>query len=380
MREIEVLEIQSRKDWKAFLRLPWHIYQEDPHWVPPLLVEQKKMLNPKVNPFFQAGKASSWITREQGRVTGRILAFIDPHHNQFHQDKVGFVGFFECIDDQDTANRLFQQAAAWLKQAGAEVVRGPVNLSMSNESGVLTSGFDHAPFVQMNHTPPYYQKLFENGGFRASHLLRAYIITVDEILNNKPLLPRLRRIADRVAQQNQFTIRPINMKRYREEVLNITRLYNEFMKGNWGFVPASEEEMFFMGESLKLVIDPEMVFFIEREGKPVGCSLSVPNINQLLPHLNGKLFPFGFLKFLYHRRRIKRMRLMLLGVEQGFRNKGLDILLYHHTIKQGMKQGYTAAELSWISDDNATLISIMDKLGASLYKTYQVYDKPLLSS
>ncbi|MCB0593435.1 MAG: N-acetyltransferase [Lewinellaceae bacterium] len=374
---MEIIKVTGKKEWKQFFRFPWRIYQGDPHWAPPLLMEQKKLLSTRRNPFFLNGKAQGWISRQKGEMTGRIIAFTDPHHNEFHGDKTGFIGFFECLNDQETADALFEQAAAWLRSQGMAVARGPVNLSTANECGLLASGFEYPPFIQMNHTPPYYLQLFKNWGFRKVHRLLAYHVVTEELMRKKELLGRLETVSKRVLSQQRITLRPLNMRRYQEEVRHIARLYNAFMNNNWGFVPVTEQEMFFMGESLKLIVDPEMVFFIEINGAVAGCSLSVPNINQILPRLNGRLFPLGFLKFLYHRSRINTLRLMLIGVSPGFRNCGLDALLYYYTITEAARKGYIAAELSWISEDNANLISIMDKLGARLYKTYWVYDKKI---
>lgn len=374
---MEITEINSRKEWNTFLQLPEHIYKDDPHWVNPLYMEQRRQLDRKKNPQFEHCVYKAWLVRHDGQPAGRIIAFIDSAYNGLHQTKTGFVGFFECIQDQQAASLLFDTAMQWLKARGMDTIIGPMNFSIGNECGVLLSGFGYPPAIQMNHNPPYYAGLFEEAGFEKEHDLYAYLMTEEMVGNRSGLLPRLQAIAEKTLKKEGVRFRTINMRQYRSELRHLNSLYNECMRKNWGFVPATEKELLFAGDALKMIVDPGLVFFAEMNNRVVGCSLAVPDFNRVLQRLHGKLFPFGIFRLLWYKRKISCFRLLLLGVSDEFRKKGLDILFYYHTIRKGLERGYKQAELSWISEDNCNLIGIVEKIGAIRYKTYRMYRKKL---
>lgn len=375
MQAFRHIEVVSKSELKKFLALPGLIYAHDPYWVAPLLMDQQRQLNRKKNPFFKHCIYKAWLVYNGPEPVGRILAYVDSEHNALQQEQTGFIGFFESIDNQEVADYLFRVAIDWLLLQGMNKVYGPMNFSIGNECGVQLSGFNHPPVTQMNHTPSYYSALFEKAGFTKAHDLYAYLVTEEILSQQTDIMQRLKQISDKTLNKEGVLFRTLNMKKYETEVENIQSLFNDFMQGAWGFVPASREEMFYIGETLKYIVDPEVVFFAEIKGKVVGGSLSVPDINQALSHMKGKLFPFGIFKFLYYKKRINRIRVLLLGVRAEYRSKGLDILFYYFTIIQALKQGYTEAELSWISEENFNLISIVEKIGAKRYKTYRMYEK-----
>jgi hypothetical protein len=377
MTNLIVVEVTTKADWKNFLQLPWKIYGNDLNWVPPLLMEQRRLLNRKKNPIFKHCIYQAWIVYKQNKVAGRIIAYIDSVWNHSYQEKTGFLGFFESINSQDVADGLFNMSLNWLKCEKATKVFGPINFSIANECGVLISGFATPPTIQMGHTPPYYSLLFENAGFNKAHDLYAYLMTSENVDQQQNLLPRLKLITERLKQKEGIILRTINMKDYKNELIHINTLYNSFMAYNWGFTPSTIEEMLYVGETMKMIVDPELIYFAEVNGVVVGCSLSIPDFNQVLIHINGKLFPFGIFKMFYYKRRINKIRTMLLGIDEKYRSKGLDILFYYHTIKQGLHRGYNAGELSWISEDNKVLLSIVEKMGAERYKVYRMYQKVL---
>lgn len=368
---MEIQRVDGRADWNRFFRLPWKIYQDDPAWRPPLLMDLRQQFNPRKNPFFSFGCAQAWLLLQEGRAIGRIVAFTDAHYEQSGDVRTGFLGFFECIDDAEAARALFAAAAEWLQARGKTRMRGPINFSTANECGVLMSGFEHPPLILMNHSRPYYARLFAQCGFYKAHDLLAFDMSTDKTHGS---LARFARVGERSLRQSGLNIRQVNLKKYQMEIETLTRLYNSFMADNWGFVPASDEEMAFAAKSMRLILDPRLVFFIEKDGKPLGCSLSLPDINEVLKRLNGRLFPTGIFTFLLHRRKIRRFRYILLGVASEYRNRGLDVLMMHRTMVAAREGGYQGAELSWISEDNKNLISILHKIGAECYKTYRVYE------
>jgi hypothetical protein len=343
--------------------------------VPPLLLEQRRLLNREKNPQFRHCRYQAWILRDSSGVTGRILAYIDQNYNELQDVNTGFFGFFECINDQEAARLLFQTAAGWLRREGMEKICGPLNFSIGNECGILIDGFEHQPVVQMSHNPPYYASLFEASDFVKEHDLYAYRMTTDMVRSQASLLTRLGAVAEKALQRKGVKFRVINMKAYRQELRHIHDLYNDFMRDNWGFSPTSFEEMLFSGESLRMIADPEIIFFAEVDNVIVGCSVAVPDINQVLKRMRGRLFPFGIFKLLWYRKKISRLRLILLGVRTTYRNKGLDVLFYYYTITRVLERGYTWSELSWISEKNRNLVRIVEKIGADRYKTYRVYQK-----
>jgi len=372
---MEIFEVNSRKEWGQFLQVPFSIYKNDPNWVPPLFMEQRRLLNRKKNPFFKHCIYKAWLIRNNGLPAGRILGYIDSAYNDLHKEKTGFFGFFESINDQQVAGTLFTVLFNWLKQEGMNNVYGPMNFSIGNECGVLISGFDSSPAIQMNHNPLYYPSLFDKANFEKEHDLYAYLMTEKMVVDKENLLPRLRRITEKTLQKEGLKFRKINMKNYKSELGNINTLYNDCMQNNWGFVPSTEKEIFYAGESLKMIADPEMIFFAEVDNRVVGCSLSIPDFNEVLKHMNGRLFPFGIFKMLWYKKKVRSFRMLLLGVNEEYRKKGLDILFYYYTITRGLELGYNKSELSWISEDNRNLIGIVEKLGASRYKTYRMYRK-----
>jgi len=372
-----IREVQSHSDWNAFLSLPWKIFENDPYWVPPLLMEQKSILNKKKNPYFKHCTYKAWTIYKDGDSIGRILAYIDSSHNSLYKEQTGFLGFFECINDQATVEILFNTAIQWLNEEGMSKVYGPMNFSIANECGVLLNGFDSPPVLQMNHTPSYYSRLFENAGFVKAHDLFAYQVTEDIIKRQEKFVKRLQQLSEAILKKEGIIIRKINLDNYEEELENVNTLFNSFMKDTWGFVPSSIEEMKYSSRSLKSIADQEMIYMAEVNNKVVGCSLSIPDFNEVLKHMNGRLLPTGIFKVLWYRNKIKGLRLILLGITHEYRNLGLDIVFYYYTIINGLNRGYNKAELSWISEDNSRLISIIEKFGATRYKTYRMFKKDI---
>jgi GNAT superfamily N-acetyltransferase len=368
---IRTEEVLTRRQRKEFVRFPWLVYRGDPLWVPPLLMERKAFIDPRKNPFFQHADIALFLARCNGRPAGRIAAIINHNHNRFHQDRVGFFGLFECLDDWDVAKALLDTASAWLRQRGMEVMRGPASFSTNEEIGLLVDGFQESPMIMMPYNPPYYAAFLERYGFRKEKDLCAFIRSAHDMPE------RLYRLADKIKEKGRFQVRKLRMAELKEEILRFKSVYESAWERNWGFVPMTEAEIDHMAAELKRILDPDLVFFVEIGGKIVGFSLTLPDVNQALKRVNGRLFPFGFMKLMYHFRRIDQVRVLLLGVAQGYRRMGIDAVLYMETFKEGIKKGYKRGEFSWILEDNDAMIRPLEAIGASRYKTYRVYDLPL---
>lgn len=375
---MELREVNSRRTWNQFLQLPFRIFENDVHWIAPLLSEQRRILDVKKNPYFKHCSYRAWLVMAKEKPVGRIITYIDTLYNDINNATTGFFGFFECINDHKAASMLFEAGRDWFKENGITQMCGPMNFSLGNECGIQLSGYEFPPCIQMNHTPAYYQHLFEEAGYSKVHDLYAYRMTDRDAELNEALLQSMERICNKAVSKQGVALRSINLKNYKKELEHVHALFNDCMNQAWGFVPANFEEMLFGSKSLKKIADEELILFAEVNGKVIGCSVAIPDVNQAMKHLkDGKLFPFGFIKFLYHLKKINGFRLLFLGVHPGYRLKGLDALFYYNTIRKGIKRGYKTAELSWIAENNQNLIKIVEKIGAQRYKTYRFYQKNL---
>src|SRR4030095_6365286 len=286
-----------------FIRLPWDIYKGDKYWVPPLIFDVRKNLDPKKNPFFKHSEVDLFLAERDGNVVGRIAAIKNDNHNNFHKDKAGFFGFFETINDQEVSDLLLDKACQWCKEKGFDEVLGPVNPSTNDECGLLVDGFDSSPVFLMTYNPPHYQQKIEDFGFEKANDLYAYRIP-SEVINDRKVMDKLERMAKLIKQRSDVVTRKIDMKNLKVEVRKIEEIYNSAWESNWGFVPLTTEEFDYMADSLKMVVDPDLVIFAEVKGKPAGFSLSLPDFNQVLKKMNGRLLPFGFIKLLLNKRKI----------------------------------------------------------------------------
>jgi len=376
MKETTIKEVITKQDWGMFLKLPWQLYKNDPLWVPPLLYDLKRQLNSKLNPFFKTSEVKYWLAFKAGKCVGRIAAIINHQHNKHYAEQTGFWGYFECINDTVVADLLLDIAHEWLRQNRMQQARGPVNLSLNNECGFLIEGVESSPVLQMNYNPPYYPKLLEKYGYQKEHDLLAFYLS-DAILTNEKSINRLKRISEAVTQKEKIKFRYFNPKDFKNELERIRLLFNDYMSDNWGFLPMTKEEVDFMAQSLKPVLVKELAIFAEADGETVGCSLALPDLNQLLKKMDGKLFPFGIFKFLFHKHKISDIRVMLMGINKPFRKKGLEAVFIYRTIMEGIKRKITGAELSWVSEANTAMIRELENLQAKLYKRYRVYSMPL---
>jgi GNAT superfamily N-acetyltransferase len=364
--------VRNPKDLHDFVVFPWQLYGRDPHWVPPLIGETKKLFRPETNPFFAHGEIEPYLARRDNRVVGRIAAIRNRVHEEFHEEPVGFFGFFECEDDPEVAMGLLGTVRAFLRTRKLERMLGPANPSTNDECGVLVEGFDRPPMVMMSHALPYYGPLLERCGLTKAKDLYAYYLEADQIperLEEAVALVR-RRIPE-------VQLRPIELKHLDREVDVFRVIYNQAWEKNWGFVPMTEAEIQHMARQLKPVVDPTLVRIAERDGRPVAIALGLPDVNTAIRHANGKLFPLGLLKILWYARRLKRMRLLALGVLPEYRRTGIDVLLYHSIFKDGLAKGYRAGEFSWILEDNVAMQRPIEKIGAKRYKTYRMYQAPV---
>jgi GNAT superfamily N-acetyltransferase len=368
---VEVREVEGRKDLEAFIALPYELNRTDPMWVGPLRRDVRTLLSPRENPFWEHAAARHFLARHEGQIVGRISAIENRLHNEIHQDQVGFFGFFECIDDEAVAARLFDAAAAWLRTRGRSVMRGPASPSMNDECGLLVEGFETPPTLMQPHNPRYYPKLVESARFAKSKDLICY----QPLQREMP--KRLSEGAALLQKRYGISVRPIDMKNFDRDVAVIKKVYNAAWEKNWGFVPMTDHEIDHLARQFKPVVVPELVLFAEHKGEPIGMTVTLPDFNVALKHNpSGKLFP-GILKVLWASRKIDRARILILGAVPEWRGKGVDGLLYHAVWTNANKRGIYWGEGGWVLEDNAPMKNGMTRIGFGPYKTYRMYDRPL---
>jgi GNAT superfamily N-acetyltransferase len=366
---IEIAAVNGKKAVNQFVDLPFTICASESHWVPPLRIAVKELMDRQKHPFYANAEAEFFLARKGDRVVGRIAAIIDRAHNRFHGEEAGFFGFFECVDDPEVARALLEQARSWTAQRGAKLLRGPVNPSTNYECGTLVEGFDLDPMVMMTWNPPYYPRLMEAAGLTKAKDLLAYLSNANTIS-----FAKIERIADKVLAKNGVRVRPINMKDFQGDVERVWEVYGAAWANNWGFIPMSREEFFQMGKEMKMILKPELVLIGEVGSKVVGFALALPDVNQALKHAGGSLFPTGLVKILYYQRLIRNVRVLALGVVEEYRTSGLAAGFYATLVRNARKLGFGDCEMSWILEDNVLMNRSLEAMGAKRYKTYRIYE------
>ncbi|HEX5635059.1 MAG TPA: hypothetical protein VFX50_17570 [Gemmatimonadales bacterium] len=369
--------MRSRRDLRAFIDLPYRLFARDPIWVPPLRYDVATMLDRKKNPYFEHAEAEYFLAERGGEVVGRIAANQNRLHNETHQDRVGFWGWFECIDDQAVADALFAAADAWLRARGLTVSRGPASFSTNDQCGLLVDGFATRPTLMMPHNPPYYVALVERAGFAKAKDLLVYEGGSED--HYVPVPERLARGTELIRQRMGVTLRPLNLRDFKGEVERIKAIYNAAWERNWGFVPMTDHEIDHLAAQFRPIAIPEMVPFAEKDGRVIAFGLALPDLNTaLIGNLKGRLLPFVVKTlWLLKTRRQRRARILLLGILPEYRGKGIDAMLYHWIwTKSGDRQIYWG-EAGWILEDNPAMNAGLEKMTFKVYKTYRLYDRPL---
>lgn len=370
MNDVNISIVQSKKDLMRFIKFQWEIYKDYPYWVPPLLMDRKKLLDKGKNPFYKHAETELYLAERNGKLVGRIAAIKNDLHNKYHNDKVGFFGFFECINDQQVANVLFDTAKAWLKGKGLTEMRGPANPSSNDEYGMLIEGFDDEPRLLMTYNPTYYLTLCDNYGFKKAKDLYAYKLESDKVLSSE----KLKRVAEIARQRSRIKISQLNMKNFKSELDKVKFVYNKAWAPNYGFIPMTDEEIDWMANDLKPLVEPSLVLFGEIDNQLIGFALVMLDYNFIFKKMNGKLFPFGFIKLLTQKKKIPWSRIITLGVIPEFQKKGLDAVFYWEIVNRARKIGILLGEASWILEDNEMMNRGAQVMNSELYKKYRIYE------
>jgi hypothetical protein len=372
---IAVTRVLDGIEADRFIKFQWQVYRNanDLHWVPPLLMERRDFLDPKKNPFFQHAEVALFVARRGEEIVGRIAAIEDRNFNAFHGRRTAYFGLYESVNDPAVAASLFGAAKDWARWRGLDTLLGPMNLSTNYEVGLLVEGFDSAPYVLMPYNPRYYPQLFEACGLRKAKDLLAW-----ERSAKTPPPERFCRIADKIRQHTGITIRSANLKDFDAEAARIKQVYNAAWEKNWGFVPMTDAEFDKLASDLKQTLVPDLALIAEDHGEPIAFSLTLPDLNQALKHVNGRLtsfgLPIGLGKLLWYTRKIDRLRLMALGIKSGWRRRGIDAILVVETLRRADAKGYAGGEISWTLEDNDLVNRAIEAAGCTRSKTYRVYE------
>jgi len=375
--EVTITPVSSPAELDRFIRLPMRLGAGDPNYIAPLIQERRAALTPKTNPFFDHAEVQLWLAVREGRDVGRISAQIDELAPSDGGPRAGHFGLISGEDDPTVFAALFAVAEAWLRQRGCVRVQGPFNLSINEEVGVLVDGFDTPPMLMMGHDPPYLAAQIEAQGYARLKDVYAYASQMTD-----PLPPKVLRMLSRGAPAG-VKLRMLDMKRYDEEVGVLTEILNDAWSQNWGFTPTTTAETVQLAKSLKLVVDPRLCWFAEIDGEIAGFIVVLPNVNEAIRDLGGKLAPFGWAKLLWRLKvqRVKSARVPLMGVRKRFaatkRGQLLPFLLIEVASREADKLGYKTVELSWILEDNLPMRHILEAVGSRAYKTYRLYEKTL---
>lgn len=371
MKQLNVVPVRTGREKRQFIDLPWSIYQGDPNWIPPLRMNIKELVGYSRHPFHEHNQVQTFLALRDGTPVGRVAAIVNQAHIDRYQDRRGFFGFFECVDDQQVANALFDAARTWLAERNIQDIRGPANPSLNYECGLLIDGFDSQPWFMMTYNRPYYGRLIEEFGFRKVQDLYAFWGHKDMLLS---LDKKLQFVVEEATRRFNVKVRPMDGKNFDRDVRSFLNLYNRSLGGTWGFTPMSDGEVKHLSKSLKMLIVPELASVAEVDGKMVGATFGLLNYNPRIKEINGRLFPFGFIKLLRNKRAIKQLRLISTNVVPEYQKWGVGLILMARLVPLVDSWGIEEAEFSWVLESNTLSAGTLRRGGAKLTKTYRIYD------
>ena len=371
-----IIEVKTKRDKKRFIDFPHDLYSADPNYVPEIYIGQKELLSEKKNPFFRHSKVQLYLAIQDDKIVGRIAAIRNNEYNRFANANVGYFGLFDVIDDYEVARELLDTVDAWVKNEKLDAIMGPANFSTNDTAGLLVDGFDSPPVVMMTYNKPYYVTFIERYGFTKQMDLLAYHVTQDSVNRKSVRIANL--LAERLSKKG-IEVRNVDMKNFKKEVNTIREIYKSAWDKNWGFVPPPYAEFNHLTEGMKMVIDPDFALIAEHHGKAVAFALAVPDINVIARTMKkGRLLPTGIFKLLFQRKKIKRLRIILLGVVEGYRKMGIEGIFYARIITRGAEKGFYEAEASWVLDNNEMMKKGVEGVNMVPYKRYRIYEKKLI--
>lgn len=369
---LDVRPVASKRDLTTFIKLPWRLYRNEPNWVPPLVSERRQFLDRRKNPWFEHGEAQYFLAWRDGRAVGRITAQVDRILNEFQGNDWGLFGFFECEDDPEAAAALLAAAETWLRARGRDRMVGPMDFTMNDECGVLVDGFERPPIILTNWTPRFYPALLEGAGMAKAMDTLMWEL---QISGRDKVHPAIWTMAERVESKHGITVRPMRKKNMQAEIDRFLEVYNAAWEKNWGFSPLTEAEVRHYAKTLKPLLDEHWAFIAEKDGETVGAALTIPDYNQVLGHMRGRLLPFGWLKFLWYKRKIDRVRVFALGVKREWQHTGVAARFYQLHFDSAEVTPQTYGEMGWILETNTSMNRAMEGMGGTVVRRYRLYER-----
>jgi len=370
---IEIVEVKSKKELRKFIQFPDFLYRDDPCYITEPHVFQQTLFNRKKNPFFMHSKVDFFLAYKENQVAGRIALIRNNNHIAHTGELCGFFGFFESIDDFEVTEALLHMAVRWNIQEGLTTLRGPENFTTNESCGMLISGFDKKPVVMMPYNKPWYNDFLVRFGFKKEMDLSSYALVDDQVLLSPSMVRIIKRISDQLSDSD-ITIRTINYKRLDHEIIPLLGVYNEANKDNWGFLPMTEQEFRNIARQFRQFVPEKLILIVEKQKQPIGFLLALPDLNQVFGHIkSGKLGPVGMLKFLWYKRKINNARILILGMLDEYRNKGIDLFLYQKIKENCMALGMYHGEACYVMENNLRMKSILEKVGGKCVKQYRIY-------
>ena len=376
MSAVSVRPVAGRRDLTAFIKLPYRLHRGTP-WVPPLISERRDFLSREKNPFFEHAEAQYFLAERAGEVVGRITAQVDERWTQHNGGNDGMFGFFETEENPETASALIQTASGWLRERGRERMLGPMDFTTNDECGLLIEGHDLHPMVLEPWHPPYYRELIEGLGMRKAMDLLMWRLGLGKLKRGDRFHDLIHQAAEASANEHRVVVRHMRRRDLEAEVNRFMEVYNEAWDRNWGFVPITEEEVRFQAKNLKPILDENWAMIAERDGEVVGAALTLPDVNLVLKRMNGRLLPFGWLRFLAGRRKIDRVRVIALGVKPRYQHLGVAAALYVEHIETAARVPQTWGEMGWMLEVNEPMNRAMEGMGGEIVKRYRLYELPL---
>src|SRR4051794_38043560 len=372
---VQIRPVRSRKELDTFIKLPFRLYRGEPNWVPPLIYDRRQFLDRAKNPFFEHGEAEYFLAWRDGRAVGRITSQVDFNLHAFQDNRWGQFGFFDAEDDQEVATALVDAAQAWVTAKSCDRLVGPFDFTTNDECGVLVEGFDRLPVVLMNWTHRYYPRLLEGAGLTKA--MDTLMWSLD-VVNREAVHPAIWEMAAKVATEHGITCRGMRKKDLEAEVGRFLEVYNEAWERNWGFVPLPESEVRHYAKQLRPLLDENWAMVAEtKDGRVAGAALSLPDFNQAFRHMNGRLFPIGWAKFLYYRRKIDRVRVFALGVKREFQHTGVAAKFYEMHYDAAERTPQSKGETGWILETNKPMNRAMEGMGGEVVCRYRIFEREI---
>ena len=375
---VSIRPVRTKRELRRFVKVPFRLHRDHPQWVAPLIFERMQFLDRGKNPFFEHAEAEYFLAERDGEAVGRITAQVDANWDETQGGEDAMFGFFETVEDPEVTAALLDAAGRWAQEKGRKRILGPMDFTTNDEIGILIEGYERRPMILENWHPPYYKELIEGTGHTKAMDLLMWELQFGDLKEGESFDPAIHAAAEKALRDDGVVIRSISLRNLPAEMRAFSEVYNEAWGKNWGFVPATDAEIEFHAKLLKQVIDEDWAYIAEKDGEPVGAALTLPDINQVMAKLNGRLLPFGWLRFLLGKRKIDQLRVLALGVKHDYRHTGVAAGLYLKHLETAARPGtIEGGEMGWILETNGPMNRAMEGMGGRVVKKYRIFEKHL---